>query len=145
MTKITPFLLFVGRLDEAVDFYMSVFPNARVASRNPMTATFVIEGQEFMGLNVGPDVPFTEAVSFFIRCDTQAEVDAYWSKLTADGGAESRCGWLKDKFGVSWQVIPEALGRYLGGADRAAAGRVMQAMMKMKKIVIADLDRAAAG
>ena len=145
MAKIAPFLLFDGRLSEAVAFYMSVFPNGRVVSENPMTATFVLEGQEFMGLNVGPKAPFTEAVSFFIRCDTQAEVDHYWGKLTADGGAESRCGWLKDRFGVSWQVIPEALGRYLGGADRAAAGRVMQAMMRMNKIIVADLDKAAAG
>ncbi len=145
MQKITPFLWFDGRLEEAVKFYTSVFKDSRVVSINPMSATFVIEGQEFMGLNGGPMFTFNEAVSFFIRCETQAEVDYYWSVLTADGGAESKCAWLKDKFGVSWQVVPSALGRYLGDADREKANRVMQAMMKMSKIVIADLERAAAG
>lgn len=145
MQKITPFLWFDGRLEEAVKFYTSVFKDSRVVSINPMSATFVIEGQEFMGLNGGPMFTFNEAVSFFIRCETQDEVDYYWDALTADGGSEGKCAWLKDKFGVSWQVVPSALGKYLGDADREKANRVMQAMMKMSKIVIADLNRAAAG
>jgi predicted 3-demethylubiquinone-9 3-methyltransferase (glyoxalase superfamily) len=145
MQKITPFLWFDGNLEEVVKFYTSVFKNARVISLNPMTATFEIAGQEFMALNGGPRFKFNEAVSFFIRCETQEEVDYHWNALTADGGQEGRCAWLKDKFGVSWQVVPAALGRYLGDPDRQKADRVMQAMRKMGKIVIADLDRAAAG
>ncbi len=144
MQKITPFLWFDGRLEEAVRFYTSVFRNARVVDVNPMTATFVIEGQEFMGLNGGPMYRFTEAVSFFIRCETQEEVDYYWKRLT-EGGTEQPCGWLKDRFGVSWQVIPGVLGRYLGDKDRTKAERVVQAMLKMKKIDIAALARAYAG
>lgn len=145
MQKITPFLWFDGRLEEAVKFYTSVFKNSRVISINPMTASFEIEGQQFMGLNGGPMFKFNEAVSFFIACETQDEVNYYWNALIADGGAESKCAWLKDKFGVSWQVVPNALGRYLGDSDGAKADRVMQAMLKMNKIVIAGLDKAAAG
>jgi predicted 3-demethylubiquinone-9 3-methyltransferase (glyoxalase superfamily) len=104
-----------------------------------------VEGQRFHALNGGPQYRFTEAVSFFISVETQAEVDYFWSRLTADGGEESSCGWLKDKFGLSWQVIPSALGRYLGDPDRTRANRVMQAMLQMQKIVIADLDKAYAG
>jgi predicted 3-demethylubiquinone-9 3-methyltransferase (glyoxalase superfamily) len=110
-----------------------------------MSATFEIEGQTFIAFNGGPRFQFNEAVSFFVRCEGQAEVDAYWAKLIADGGTEGRCGWLKDKFGLSWQVIPEQLGRYLGDPDRAKADRVLQAMLAMKKIVIAELDAAWAG
>lgn len=142
MQKITPFLWFDGKLEEAVKFYTTVFSNARVENLNPMSATFVIEGQEFMALNGGPQFKFNEAVSFFIRCETQHEVDYYWQKLTDDGGAEGRCGWLKDKFGLSWQVIPNALGQYLGDRNRAKAERVMQAMLKMKKLDIAALEAA---
>jgi predicted 3-demethylubiquinone-9 3-methyltransferase (glyoxalase superfamily) len=142
MQKITPFLWFDGNLEEAVNFYTSVFPNARVESINPMTAVFVIEGQEFMALNGGPQFKFNEAVSFFIRCETQAEIDMFWQRLTADGGVESQCGWLKDKFGLSWQVVPNVLGQYLGGPDRARAQRAMQAMLKMTKIDIAALEAA---
>ena len=145
MQKITPFLWFDGRLEEAVEFYTTVFPNARALSISPMSATFVIEGQEFMALNGGAQFKFNEAVSFFIRCETQADVDYYWSRLAQDGGAESRCGWLKDKFGLSWQVVPQILGQYLGDSNRAKADRVMQAMLKMKKIDIAALDAAYAG
>ena len=145
MRKITPFLWFDGKLEEAVRFYTTVFSKSRVENLSPMSATFVIEGQEFMALNGGPQFQFNEAVSFFIRCETQDEVDYFWHKLTNDGGAESRCGWLKDKFGLSWQVIPSALGQYLGDRDRGKANRVMQAMLKMKKIDIAALEAAYAG
>ena len=145
MGKITPFLWFDGRLEEAVGFYASVFKQAQIVSLTPMSATFILEGQEFMALNGGPAVPFNAAVSFFVRCETQAEVDGYWDALTAGGGEAGRCGWLKDRFGVSWQIVPAALGRYLGDADRARAGRVMQAMRGMGKIIIAELDAAAEG
>ena len=145
MQKITPFLWFDGKLEEAVTFYTTVFSNARVENLNPMSATFVIEGQEFMALNGGPQFKFNEAVSFFIRCDAQDDVDDLWRKLTNDGGTGGRCGWLKDKFGLSWQVIPNALGQNLGDQDRAKAGRVMQAMLKMTKIDIAALEKAYVG
>lgn len=140
---ITPFLWFDGNLEEAVQFYSGVF-KTRVISKNPMSAEFEIEGQRFMGLNGGPNFKFNEAVSFFISVETQDEVDYYWNALTANGGAESQCGWLKDKFGVSWQVIPKTLGALLGNPDRDRAQRVAQAMLKMQKIVIADLEKAAA-
>ena len=145
MQKITPFLWFDGRLDEAVKFYTSVFRNSHVESLNPMSATFVIEGQEFMAFNGGPHFKFNEAVSFFIRCGTQVEIDEFWRKLADDGGGEGRCGWLKDKFGLSWQVVPDVLGKYLGDPDRVKADRVMQAMLKMKKIDVAALEIAYKG
>jgi predicted 3-demethylubiquinone-9 3-methyltransferase (glyoxalase superfamily) len=110
-----------------------------------MNATFEIEGQRFIAFNGGPQFRFNEAVSFFIQCRTQEEVDYYWSKLTADGGAEQPCGWVKDRFGLSWQVVPDALGRYLGDSDRDKSQRVLQAMLRMKKIDIAALDAAYAG
>jgi len=142
MQKITPFLWFDCSLQEVVDFYSQVFPNTRVETLNLMSATFVIEGQEFMALNGGPQFKFNEAVSLFIRCETQQEVDYFWRELTSSGGAESRCGWLKDRFGLSWQVIPNALSKYLADKDRTKANRVMQAMFKMNKIDIAALDDA---
>jgi predicted 3-demethylubiquinone-9 3-methyltransferase (glyoxalase superfamily) len=145
MPKISPFLWFVGNMQEAVNLYVSVFKEARIVEMGPMSARFELLGREFLALNAHAHQPFTEAISFFIQCDTQDEVDYYWRALTADGGKESMCGWLKDKFGVSWQVIPNALGRYLSDKDRAKAERVMKAMLEMKKIVIADLDRAYAG
>jgi predicted 3-demethylubiquinone-9 3-methyltransferase (glyoxalase superfamily) len=145
MTSITPFLWFANNVPEAVAFYKAVFPNAEVETVSDFMAVFELEGQRFHALNGGPQYRFTEAVSFFISVETQAEVDYFWSRLTADGGEESRCGWLKDKFGLSWQVIPAALGRYLGDPDRSKANRVMQTMMGMRKIVIADLDKAYAG
>jgi predicted 3-demethylubiquinone-9 3-methyltransferase (glyoxalase superfamily) len=156
MSKITPCLWFDGRIDEAAKFYTSVFPDAKVKHTaeygdgaplpkgTPLTVTFEIAGQDFMLLNGGPYFRINEAVSFYVHCKDQTEVDYYWSKLTADGGAESMCGWLKDKFGVSWQIVPEALERYMTGKDAAKANRVMQAMLQMKKIIVADLDRAAA-
>ena len=155
MSTITPFLWFDDRIEEAVNFYASTFKDSRILSmsRGPgsggsdkvFSAEFELQGQRFMALNGGPEFTFTEAISFFVRCETQAEVDYYWNALTADGGEEGRCAWLKDKFGLSWQIVPTALVRYLGDADGAKAQRVMQAMLEMKKIDIAALDRAAAG
>ena len=153
--KITPFLWFNNNAEEAMNFYASIFENAKfdIISRwadngmapkgSVMSATFELEGQKFMALNGGPMFSFTEAISFFINCDTQEEVDMFWEKLS-EGGAKSRCGWLKDKFGLSWQVIPKALGELLGSKDPATSKRVMQAMMQMDKIIIADLQKAAA-
>lgn len=145
MQKIAPFLWFNCNLQEVVDFYTRVFPDLRVENLSPVNATFVIEGQEFMALNGGPHFKFNEAVSFFIRCETQEEVDYFGRELTSGGGVESQCGWLKDRFGLSWQVIPNALVKYLGEKDRSKADRVMQAMFKMKRIEIAALDTAAQG
>ncbi|KWV53086.1 hypothetical protein AS156_08890 [Bradyrhizobium macuxiense] len=145
MTSITPFLWLDNNVRDAVTFYKSVFPNAKIETVNDFMASFELEGQRFHALNGGPKFKFNEAVSFFISVETQEQVDYFWSKLTADGGEGGNCGWLKDRFGLSWQVVPSALGRYLGDPDRKAADRAMQAMMKMKKIVIADLDKAFAG
>src|ERR1700730_15517484 len=145
MTSITPFLWFDNNVPEAVAFYKSVFPNAKVETVNDFMASFELEGQRFNALNGGPKYKFNEAISFFISVESQEEVDYFWSRLTADGGEESRCGWLKDKFGLSWQVVPTVLGRDLSDPDRKKADRAMQAMMKMQKIVIAELDKAYAG
>ena len=145
MQKITPFLWFDGKLEEAVNFYIAVFPNARVESISPMSATFMLEGQVFTAFNGGPQFKFNEAVSFSIQCETQDEVDYFWNKLTMDGGSESRCGWLKDKFGLFWQVTPNKPGQYLSDPDRAKANRVMQAMLKMTKIDISALEIAYIG
>lgn len=158
MQKITPFLWFDDNAGEAMEFYTSVFKNAKIKSRNLypegfpgvlagklMTGTFEVEGQEIMVLNAGPMFKFNEAISFFVNCETQEEVDYYWNALIADGGEESQCGWLKDKFGLSWQIIPEALGRLLGDKDREKAGRAMQAMMQMRKIDISRLQSAFDG
>lgn len=144
MQKIAPFLWFDGDMEEAVKFYVSVLPNSRVTSISPMSASFVLCGVEFMGLNGGPMFKFTEALSLFVKCEDQAEVDLYWNAFLENGGTESQCGWLKDKYGLSWQIIPNALGRYMSEPDRAKANRVMQAMLQMKKIVVAELDAAAA-
>ena len=144
MTSITPFLWLDNNVRDAVAFYTSVFPGAKVETVSDFMATFELEGQRFHALNGGPQYRFNEAVSFFLSVETQAEVDYFWDKLT-DGGQESRCGWLKDRFGLSWQVIPSALGRYLSDPDRTRANRVMQAMLQMQKIVIGDLDKAYAG
>ena len=145
MTSITPFLWFDNNVPEAVAFYKSVFPNAKVETVNDFMATFELEGQRFNALNGGPKYKFNEAISFFISVESQEEVDYFWNRLIVDGGEELKCGWLKDKFGLSWQVVPTALGRYLSDPDRKKADRAMQAMMKMRKIVIADLDKAYAG
>jgi predicted 3-demethylubiquinone-9 3-methyltransferase (glyoxalase superfamily) len=145
MPTITPSLWFDAPLGEPIAYYRSIFKNMRVLSESPMSASFEIEGQRSHGLNGGPKYRFTEAISFSIDCEDQEEVDYYWDRLTADGGAESQCGWLKDRYQLSWQVIPRALSRYLRDPDREKANRVIQAMLKMRKIVVADLDRAAAG
>jgi predicted 3-demethylubiquinone-9 3-methyltransferase (glyoxalase superfamily) len=144
-TTITPFLWLDNRVPEAVDFYTSVFPDAKVEMKSDFMALFELQGQRFYALNGGPQFKFNESVSFFISVDTQDEVDHYWDKLISGGGEPSMCGWLKDKFGLSWQVIPRKLMEYQGSSDRAAADRANQAMLKMRKIVIADLDKAYAG
>jgi predicted 3-demethylubiquinone-9 3-methyltransferase (glyoxalase superfamily) len=151
MQKITPFLWFDGRAEEAMNFYVSIFRNSKVGNvtragpNGPVfSVTFTLEGQEFFALNGGPQYSFTPAISLFVNCETQQEVDELWRKLT-DGGSEEPCGWLRDRFGLSWQIIPSALGRLMGDKDREKANRVMQAMLKMKKIDIAGLERAYAG
>ena len=148
MTKITPFLWFDDQAEEAMNFYVSVFKNSEVLSVTPgpngkaFSVTFELEGQRFIGLNAGPQFKFNEAISFFVDCKTQKEVDELWEKLTADGGEESMCGWLKDKYGLSWQIIPSALGELLGDPDPVKAQRVMQAMLQMRKIDIEGLKQA---
>jgi len=147
MQKITPFLWFNNNAEEAMQFYTSVFKNAKVKDimrhdGKVMTGTFELEGQEFMVLNGGPQFKFTEAISLFVKCETQEEVDYYWNKLTADGGEESMCGWLKDKFGLSWQIIPNQLGKLLHDKDAKKANNVMQAMLQMRKIDIKTLQEA---
>jgi len=151
MKKITPFLWFDNQAEEAMNFYVSIFKNSRVLGVTPgpngiaQSVNFELEGQEFIGLNAGPQFKFNEAISFLVDCKTQAEVDELWAKLTADGGEESMCGWLKDKYGLSWQIIPTALGEMLGDQDPEKAGRVMQAMLKMNKIDIQGLKQAYDG
>jgi predicted 3-demethylubiquinone-9 3-methyltransferase (glyoxalase superfamily) len=150
MQKITPFLWFDGRVAEAMQLYRSVFPAGRVVDEVPgpngslMSATFELEGQRFIAFDGGPHLQLTPAASMYVNCETQAEVDELWEKLS-DGGAESRCGWLVDRFGLSWQIIPSILPRLLRDADREKAERAMNAMLQMKKIDIAELERAAAG
>ena len=157
MQKIVPFLWFNNQAEEAMNFYISIFKNSKVVSvsRYPegspgpagqvMVCSFMLNGQEFNALNGGPTFKFTEAISFVINSETQEEVDELWEKLTADGGKESQCGWLKDKFGVSWQIIPTLLGKLLADKDKAKSQRVMQAMLKMKKIDCNALMRAYNG
>ncbi len=156
MKKITPCLWFDTRGEEAAAFYTSVFPNSRIidvarygeAGPRPaglvMTVSFELEGQEFTALNGGPEFTFDEAISFQVSCEGQDEVDYYWTKLS-DGGEEGPCGWLKDKFGVSWQIVPTALLELLGDPDQGKAQRVMAAMLNMKKIEIAGLQEAYDG
>jgi predicted 3-demethylubiquinone-9 3-methyltransferase (glyoxalase superfamily) len=144
-TTITPFLWLDNRVPEAVDFYTSVFPDAKIEMKSDFLAIFEIQGQRFYALNGGPQFKFNESVSFFISVDTQDEVDYYWDKLIGGGGEPSMCGWLKDKFGLSWQVIPRKLMELQASPDRAAAERSQNAMLKMRKIVIADLEAAYAG
>ena len=150
MPSITPFLWFDTQAEEAMNFYAGVFKRSKVLSVNRaqgkvMSVEFELEGQKFMALNAGPMYKFTEAVSFFVACETQAEIDDLWEALTAEGGSPSRCGWLKDKFGLSWQIIPTALGRLLNDKDPGRAGRVMNAMLQMDKLDIGQLQRAYDG
>jgi predicted 3-demethylubiquinone-9 3-methyltransferase (glyoxalase superfamily) len=148
MQKITPFLWFDGRVEEALNFYTAIFRSSRVGhvTRGPdggvVSATFELEGQEFKALNGGPMFKFSPAISFFVTCQTQDEVDDLWAKLSA-GGETQQCGWLKDPFGVSWQVIPSILGPLLQDKDAEKSKRVMQAMLKMKKLDIKLLKQAA--
>ena len=147
---ITPFLWFDTQAEEAMNYYLSVFKNGKTkavhrAQGRVMSVEFELEGQKFMALNAGPMYKFTEAVSFFVACETQLEIDNLWDKLTAEGGSPSRCGWLKDKFGLSWQIIPTALGRLLNDKDPGRAGRVMNAMLQMNKLDIGQLQRAYDG
>ncbi len=151
MNKITPFLWFDSQAEEAMNLYVSIFKNSKVnnVSYGPdgkvFSISFNLNGQEFMGMNAGPHHQFNEAVSFYVDCKDQAEVDEYWNKLTADGGEESQCGWLKDKFGVSWQIVPKQLGELMGDKDPEKAQRTVQAMLQMQKIIVADLQKAHAG
>ncbi len=152
MSKITPFLWFNDNAEEAMNFYVSVFKNSRIISvqrqgeNGPVfTGTIELDGQRLHVLNGGPKFPFTEAISLFVDCETQEEVDALWRTLTADGGQESMCGWLKDRFGLSWQIIPRTLMKYLRDPDPQKSQRVMQAMLKMRKIDVAQLEAAYRG
>jgi predicted 3-demethylubiquinone-9 3-methyltransferase (glyoxalase superfamily) len=142
---IFPCLWFDGQAKAAAEFYCSVFPDARITADTPMVVTWEINGNRFMGLNGGPHFTFSEAVSFVVHCDDQKEVDYYWERLTTDGGSESQCAWLKDKFGLSWQIVPKRLIELMSDPDRTKAERVMQAMLKMTKIIIADLENAYVG
>ncbi|TKV26840.1 VOC family protein [Arthrobacter sp. NamB2] len=154
MGSITPCLWFDGQAEQAADLYTSVVRNSQVVSvaragGNPddpaLTVSFELDGQPFVALNGGPQFTFTEAVSFQIGCANQAEVDHYWAALTADGGEESRCGWLKDRFGLSWQIVPTVLPQLIGGDDADGAQRAVQAMLQMHKLDIAALEAAYRG
>lgn len=157
--KITPFLWFDKNAEEAVNLYTSIFPNSKIitttrynsegakAAHMPegtvMTMSFQLEGQNFTAINGGPIFKFTEAISFVVNCDSQEEVDNYWNKLTANGGQESQCGWLKDKFGLSWQIVPKQLIELISSKEGAKAKRAMHAMLQMKKIDIKTIQEAA--
>jgi len=153
MQNITPFLWFDDQAEEAMNFYCSIFTNSKVGSISRygkagpgpkgtvMSATFELNGQEFMALNGGPVFTFTPAISFFVNCETQEEVDELWEKLSADG-EEGQCGWLKDKYGLSWQIVPSSLGEYLNGNDAEKSHKAMEAMLQMKKLDIHKLKQA---
>jgi predicted 3-demethylubiquinone-9 3-methyltransferase (glyoxalase superfamily) len=157
MHKITPFLWFDDQAEEAARFYTSIFANSRIveisnygeagprATGTVMTVTFELDGQRFIALNGGPEFTFNEAVSFLVRCETQEEVDELWRRLTEGGGQPGPCGWLKDRYGLSWQIVPSVLFTLLEDEDRGKAQRVMNAMLQMGKIEIAELERAYAG
>jgi predicted 3-demethylubiquinone-9 3-methyltransferase (glyoxalase superfamily) len=158
MSKITPNLWFDGNAEEAARFYVSLLPDShidnvyRASADNPGTSegavllvNFTVAGQRFTGVNGGPQFPFTEAVSFLVDCEDQAEVDRLWGALTANGGSPGQCGWLKDRFGLSWQVIPRQLGEMMGSPDRDASRRAMEAMLKMSRIDVAAMRRAFEG
>ena len=155
--KITTFLWYDGKAEEAAHYYVSVFDDARVIdpvrtpeeraseAPPPMIVTFELAGQRFMALNGGPQFHFTEAVSLYVDCEDQAEVDRYWNRLIGDGGEPGQCGWLKDRYGLSWQIIPEDLRRYIGDPDPAKSGRAIQALLGMSKIDVEALRAAHAG
>ena len=156
MQKITPFLWFNDNAEQAVEFYVSTFANSKILSTSRygdagpgpkgslMVATFQLEGQNFMAINGGPSYRLTPAISLLVNCETQAEVDTLWDKLAA-GGAPQQCGWLQDKFGLSWQIIPKQLGKLMGDPDPVKSKRVVNAMLKMHKISVADLQKAYDG
>ena len=156
MQKITPFLWFDNHAEEAMNFYVSVFKNSKIVSvtrhgeggpgpkGTVMTGTFQLEGQQFMALNGGPHFKFTEAISLFVNCETQQEVDELWEKLS-EGGAKSQCGWLKDKYGLSWQIVPSVLGELLSDKDPQKSKRVMEALLQMTKLDIKTLKHAYEG
>jgi len=156
MPKITPFLWFDNQAEEAANFYVSIFKNSKIVNvsrygeagpgpkGSAMTVVFQLDGQEFIALNGGPHFRFTEAISFAVDCKTQQEVDEYWEKLSA-GGKPGQCGWLKDKYGLSWQIVPSILGQLLGDKDPQKSKRAMEAMLKMTKLDIAALQRAYEG
>jgi predicted 3-demethylubiquinone-9 3-methyltransferase (glyoxalase superfamily) len=151
---VTPFLWFDREAEEAARFYVSLFPNSRIiriaqrpeaapeSASDVLMVDFELDGRRHLALNGGPHYKFTEAVSLMVHCKTQAEIDRYWSALTADGGQEIVCGWLKDKYGLCWQIVPEAVSELLAGADRARANRVMAAVRTMKKLDLAQIERA---
>jgi predicted 3-demethylubiquinone-9 3-methyltransferase (glyoxalase superfamily) len=158
MEKVTPCLWFDGNAEEAARFYVSLLPDSRIdevvrapsdypsgSAGDVILVDFTLAGRKYSGLNGGPEFPFTEAVSFVIHCDDQAEVDRLWTALTADGGREVQCGWLKDRFGLSWQITPERMFEMLASPDRAAAKRAFDAMSQMVKLDLAELERAFAG
>lgn len=148
--KITPFLWFNDDAEDAAKLYTSLFPDSKVLSSSPgpggkpMVVVFQLAGQRFQALNGGPRFKFTEAMSLFVTCEDQAEVDRLWAALTADGGVESQCGWLKDRFGVSWQIVPKRFMELMGGPDPKKSAAVMQAMLQMKKFEVARLEAAHA-
>lgn len=160
--KITPFLWFDNNCEEAVNFYASLFKNSKIhsISKYPknieapgggdltgkvLHCSFELDGQKFMALDGGPQFKFNESVSFYVNCENQEEVDFFWNAFISNGGQESQCGWLKDKYGVSWQIIPKQLGELMGDTDQVKVGRVMQSMLKMQKIIVEDLEKAYRG
>lgn len=151
MQKISPFLWFDTQAEDAARYYVALFPNSKITSTSPgpggtvMTVGFELDGQVFTALNGGPHFTFNEAVSFVVRCEGAAEVDRYWDSLIADGGQESQCGWLKDKYGLSWQIVPQEFLDLMGSPDKEATGRMFQAMMSMKKLDIGKLKAAFEG
>jgi predicted 3-demethylubiquinone-9 3-methyltransferase (glyoxalase superfamily) len=140
--KITPFLWFDSNAEDATKYYTSIFKKSKIIQLHPMVSTFELEGQRFMAMNGGPAFKFTEAISLFVACETQKEIDEYWKKLLSGGGKEDRCGWLKDKYGVSWQIVPSILSKFMSDPDRKKSERVMQAVMKMVKLDIKTLKAA---
>lgn len=152
--KITPFLWFDKGMKEIVDYYAAIFPDVKVSNRDSLSdtpsgtvelSTITILGQELRLMTAGPMFKFNESISFVVDCEDQTEVDHYWNALTSDGGEESNCGWCKDKYGLSWQIVPKQLGVLMSDPDREKAGHVTQAMLKMKKIVVEDLEKAYEG
>jgi predicted 3-demethylubiquinone-9 3-methyltransferase (glyoxalase superfamily) len=153
MPNITPFLWFDTQAEDAAKFYVSLFPNSKISricqrmeaapanASNILMVEFELNGERYLALNGGPQIKFTEAVSLMVHCKTQQEIDRYWTALTADGGEEGVCGWLKDKYGLSWQIVPEVITELLAGRDRAKANRVMAAVMNMKKLDLALLEQ----